>query len=117
MEVNKLVTKPFSIEFNQCSVSAVIKFNQANSSWHVTVVINRRPGNPQIKGEEIDARLLSYTGVELKILERPKGQLYEAGGSLGVSTNVFFQFQSDSDKPSRLEVTYQGQTICFQLAK
>jgi len=109
------VTHPSSIPLGDVSVSAEIGRDRPEERWEVTVVISRAPDQELIQGGEIEAHLLTENGTGLPLLDHPTGALVEAGGSLGVSANAVFGFRDSAILPTRLRVTYRGETAVFDV--
>lgn len=110
------VAQPSSIRLGDVSVSAELGRDRPAERWEVTVVISRAPDQELIGGSEIDAQLLSEDDTNLPLLDHPTGALVEAGGSLGVSANAVFGFRDSGTLPTRLRVTYRGETAVFVVA-
>ena len=115
MRSNTFAVKPFSLPIGMTTVSAVIRLDQSNNCWDVTVVLTRTPGQARIHSSEVDAQLLDNKGIALKLLEHSSGTLVEAGGSLGTSANAQFRFVDSSVVPTHLLVTYHNQEVRFQV--
>jgi hypothetical protein len=109
----ELVSEPFSLPVDESSISAVA--HEADGRCSVTVVVSRAPGLPPIDGSELEARLFDGASNELPVLRRPQGELVEAGGSLGVSANATFEFETRAAAPEVLEVGYAGEVVRFRL--
>jgi hypothetical protein len=109
------VTQPSSIPLGDVSVSAELGRDRPAERWEATVVISRAPDQELILGSEIEARLLTEDGTSLPLLDHPSGALVEAGGSLGVSANAVFGFRDSGILPTRLRVTYRGETADFDV--
>jgi hypothetical protein len=115
MSSTTLGVEPFSLPLGDVQLSAVIRPNEANQRWDVTVVISRAPGLPLMRADEVDAQLIDAQNQFFKVLARPTGLLVSAGGSLSESSNAVFQFQATQNTPAQLNITYHGQPVHFRL--
>ena len=115
MQSGNFTTEPVSHALNDVTVSAVLQHDLVNDIWDVIIVLGRFPGKELIRGEEVDAQLIDRRGEALSVMERPSGTLTEAGGSRGVSANARFCFKGSKEYPDHLVVTYQNQTVSFNI--
>lgn len=107
--------EPFSQSVGGHEVSAVVTLNRLDDHWDVTVVLSKDPDQPPLEGGEVEAQLVDDQERQLTVLRRPSGPLVEAGGSLGASANALFSFGDIGVTPTRLSVTYRGQTVRFRV--
>src|SRR3954451_13846224 len=95
--------RPESLELGDATVSADLA-RAPEQGWLATVLLVRGPGSPRIAASDVDVQLIDAAGTELAVLERPTGELVEAGGSLGTTANATFRFGSSAAVPAELIV-------------
>ncbi len=111
-----LRTEPVEVPLQNGVISALVR-RDAAGAWAVTVVISRRPGDPLIGGDEVEAELASAGRQSLPIVARPSGPLVEAGGSLRSSANAVFKFKDVAADPHELTVRWRGEVARFRIVQ
>jgi hypothetical protein len=104
-----LITDPRQVEIRGATVHTNI--SPARGGWAVTVLFVRRPTIP-IEGATVDVELTDAHGLAIPLVDRPKGVLVEAGGSLSTTANAVFHF-ADSAPPREIVVRWAGEAARF----
>lgn len=115
MTSQELRTDPPSVDLPDGVLSAVVAPAEPDSGWRLTVVIARGPDEPRLDARDVDAELEDAAGCRLPLIERDRGLLVDAGGSLGTSANAVFRFGVGSAPPAALRVTFRGRSADFRL--
>ena len=106
-----LTTDPQQVEIRGATVH--VDVSPARGGWAVTVLFVRRPAIP-IQGAAIDVELTDADGLAMPLVDRPEGELVEAGVSLSTTANAFFQF-AGSAPPREIVVRWAGEVARFYI--
>jgi hypothetical protein len=104
-----LMTDPRQAEIRGATVH--IDISPARGGWTVTVLFVRRPTIP-IEAATIDVELADAHGLAMPLVDRPNGELVEAGGSLSTTATAVFQF-TGSAQPREIVVRWTGEAARF----
>jgi len=83
----------------------------AQDGWAVTVLVTRPPA-VGIDAADIEVELLDAEGKPLPLLDRPRGALTDAGGSLAATATAVFRFAATTP-PRTAVVHWMGRMARF----
>lgn len=104
-----VMTDPRQAEIGGATVH--IDISPVRGGWAVMVLFLRRPAIP-IDGAAVDVELTDRHGLAMPLVDRPTGELAEAGGSLSTTANAMFQF-AGSARPREIVVRWAGEAARF----